>query len=152
MSVRPVLLGLYEKYFLPLQKSLLPSLQAFITGLLPGLEEGSEIYDRLASCTFSKKLKLHINIFLFIFTVLIVFKLLLCGRIVSVTEIDIRRTRSRSSGIRMFCRYLAMATEIPFDSRIINTSKPTLPSAEWDNVSLQQKKKKCCSNRSLLNS
>ncbi|XP_053161255.1 protein dopey-2 isoform X2 [Hemicordylus capensis] len=46
MSVRPVLLGLYEKYFLPLQKSLLPSLQAFITGLLPGLEEGSEIYDR----------------------------------------------------------------------------------------------------------
>uniref|UniRef100_A0A8C8R702 DOP1 leucine zipper like protein B n=1 Tax=Pelusios castaneus TaxID=367368 RepID=A0A8C8R702_9SAUR len=46
MSVRPVLLGLYEKYFLPLQKSLLPSLQAFIIGLLPGLEEGSEIYDR----------------------------------------------------------------------------------------------------------
>uniref|UniRef100_A0A7M4FBB2 DOP1 leucine zipper like protein B n=1 Tax=Crocodylus porosus TaxID=8502 RepID=A0A7M4FBB2_CROPO len=46
MSVRPVLLGLYEKYFLPLQRSLLPSLQAFITGLLPGLEEGSEIYDR----------------------------------------------------------------------------------------------------------
>nr|XP_056714730.1 protein dopey-2 [Euleptes europaea] len=46
MSVRPVLLGLYEKYFLPLQKSLLPSLRAFIIGLLPGLEEGSEIYDR----------------------------------------------------------------------------------------------------------
>ncbi|XP_036896509.1 protein dopey-2 isoform X1 [Sturnira hondurensis] len=46
MSVKPVLLGLYEKYFLPLQKLLLPSLQAFITGLLPGLEEGSEIYDR----------------------------------------------------------------------------------------------------------
>lgn len=47
MSVRPVLLGLYEKYFLPLQKLLLPSLQAFLVGLLPGLEEGSEIYDRL---------------------------------------------------------------------------------------------------------
>lgn len=46
MSVRPVLLGLYEKYFLPLQKLLLPSLQAFVIGLLPGLEEGSEIYDR----------------------------------------------------------------------------------------------------------
>ncbi|XP_076975226.1 protein DOP1B isoform X2 [Tamandua tetradactyla] len=46
MAVRPVLLGLYEKYFLPLQKLLLPSLQAFIMGLLPGLEEGSEIYDR----------------------------------------------------------------------------------------------------------
>ncbi|NXI38809.1 DOP2 protein, partial [Galbula dea] len=46
MSVRPVLLGLYEKYFLPLQKFLMPGLQAFIIGLLPGLEEGSEIYDR----------------------------------------------------------------------------------------------------------
>ncbi|XP_056415569.1 protein dopey-2 isoform X2 [Hyla sarda] len=46
MSVKPLLLGLYETYFLPLQRSLLPSLQAFITGLLPGLEEGSEIYDR----------------------------------------------------------------------------------------------------------
>ncbi|XP_044298360.1 protein dopey-2 [Varanus komodoensis] len=46
MSVRPVLLGLYEKYFLPLQKCLLPSLQAFLIGLLPGLEEGSDIYDR----------------------------------------------------------------------------------------------------------
>ncbi|CAI5772580.1 Dopey_N domain-containing protein [Podarcis lilfordi] len=46
MSVRPVLLGLYEKYFIPLQKCLLPSLQAFLIGLLPGLEEGSEIYDR----------------------------------------------------------------------------------------------------------
>lgn len=49
MSVRPVLLGLYEKYFLPLQKLLLPSLQAFLVGLLPGLEEGSEIYDRLVN-------------------------------------------------------------------------------------------------------
>ncbi|XP_044526206.1 protein dopey-2 [Gracilinanus agilis] len=46
VSVRPVLLGLYEKYFLPLKKLLLPSLQAFVIGLLPGLEEGSEIYDR----------------------------------------------------------------------------------------------------------
>uniref|UniRef100_F6RG65 DOP1 leucine zipper like protein B n=1 Tax=Macaca mulatta TaxID=9544 RepID=F6RG65_MACMU len=46
VSVRPVLLALYEKYFLPLQKLLLPSLQAFIVGLLPGLEEGSEISDR----------------------------------------------------------------------------------------------------------
>ncbi|XP_048459001.1 protein dopey-2-like [Rhincodon typus] len=46
MSVKPVLLGLYEKYYLPLHKSLNPSLQAFITGLLPGLEEGSEIYER----------------------------------------------------------------------------------------------------------
>ncbi|XDV30294.1 hypothetical protein PO909_033239 [Leuciscus waleckii] len=46
MSVKPVLLTLYERYFLPLQKALLPSLQAFIMGLLPGLEEGAEVYDR----------------------------------------------------------------------------------------------------------
>ncbi|NXQ10469.1 DOP2 protein, partial [Peucedramus taeniatus] len=52
MSVRPVLLGLYEKYFLPLQKSLLPGLQAFVIGLLPGLEEGSEIYDRVSCVQF----------------------------------------------------------------------------------------------------
>ncbi|XP_071783130.1 protein DOP1B [Centroberyx gerrardi] len=46
MAVKPVLLALYERYYLPLQKALLPSLQAFITGLLPGLEEGLEVYDR----------------------------------------------------------------------------------------------------------
>ncbi|XP_024919895.1 protein dopey-2 isoform X3 [Cynoglossus semilaevis] len=46
MAVKPVLLTLYERYFLPLQRALLPSLQAFITGLLPGLEEGLEVYDR----------------------------------------------------------------------------------------------------------
>ncbi|XP_048879071.1 protein dopey-2 isoform X1 [Brienomyrus brachyistius] len=46
MSVKPVLLALYERYYLPLQHALLPSLQAFVTGLLPGLEEGLEVYDR----------------------------------------------------------------------------------------------------------
>ncbi|XP_064183737.1 protein dopey-2 [Anguilla rostrata] len=46
MSVKPALLTLYERYFLPLQRALLPSLQAFTTGLLPGLEEGLEVYDR----------------------------------------------------------------------------------------------------------
>ncbi|XP_060732022.1 protein dopey-2 isoform X2 [Tachysurus vachellii] len=46
MSVKMAVLTLYERYFLPLQKALLPSLQAFIIGLLPGLEEGLEVYDR----------------------------------------------------------------------------------------------------------
>ncbi|XP_070693739.1 protein DOP1B [Pempheris klunzingeri] len=46
MAVKPVLLTLYERYYLPLQRALLPSLQAFITGLLPGLEEGLDVYDR----------------------------------------------------------------------------------------------------------
>ncbi|KAF7663060.1 hypothetical protein LDENG_00219490 [Lucifuga dentata] len=46
IAVKPVLLMLYERYYLPLQRALLPSLQAFITGLLPGLEEGLDVYDR----------------------------------------------------------------------------------------------------------
>ncbi len=51
MAVKPVLLTLYERYYLPLQRALLPSLQAFITGLLPGLEEGLEVYDRYKAHT-----------------------------------------------------------------------------------------------------
>ncbi|KAL2084817.1 hypothetical protein ACEWY4_020335 [Coilia grayii] len=46
MSVKPVLLGLYEMYYLPLGKTLKPGLQGLLTGVLPGLEEGSEYYDR----------------------------------------------------------------------------------------------------------
>ncbi|XP_053733383.1 protein dopey-2 [Synchiropus splendidus] len=46
MAVKPILLTLYERYYLPLHRALLPSLQAFITGLLPGLEEGLDVYDR----------------------------------------------------------------------------------------------------------
>ncbi|XP_058503441.1 protein dopey-1 isoform X1 [Solea solea] len=46
MSVKPVLLGLYETYYLPLGKTLKPGLQGLLTGVLPGLEEGSEYYDR----------------------------------------------------------------------------------------------------------
>ncbi|XP_075718190.1 protein DOP1A isoform X5 [Rhinoderma darwinii] len=46
MSVKPVLLSLYEMYYLPLGKTLKPGLQGLLTGILPGLEEGSEYYDR----------------------------------------------------------------------------------------------------------
>uniref|UniRef100_UPI00398E42B7 protein DOP1A n=1 Tax=Pristiophorus japonicus TaxID=55135 RepID=UPI00398E42B7 len=46
MSVKPALLSLYEVYFLPLGKTLKPGLQGLLTGTLPGLEEGSEYYDR----------------------------------------------------------------------------------------------------------
>jgi len=48
MSVKPALLGLYETYYLPLGKTLKPGLQGLLTGVLPGLEEGSEYYDRWA--------------------------------------------------------------------------------------------------------
>uniref|UniRef100_A0A8C5WDK4 DOP1 leucine zipper like protein A n=1 Tax=Leptobrachium leishanense TaxID=445787 RepID=A0A8C5WDK4_9ANUR len=46
MSVKPALLSLYETYYLPLGKTLKPGLQGLLTGILPGLEEGSEFYDR----------------------------------------------------------------------------------------------------------
>uniref|UniRef100_A0A4W3J8C0 DOP1 leucine zipper like protein A n=1 Tax=Callorhinchus milii TaxID=7868 RepID=A0A4W3J8C0_CALMI len=46
MSVKPALLSLYEVYYLPLGKTLKPGLQGLLTGVLPGLEEGSEYYDR----------------------------------------------------------------------------------------------------------
>lgn len=62
MAVKPVLLTLYERYYLPLQRALLPSLQAFITGLLPGLEEGLEVYDRCGEFTWFAKKKKEITL------------------------------------------------------------------------------------------
>ncbi|XP_074943272.1 protein DOP1A isoform X3 [Phalacrocorax aristotelis] len=49
MSVKPTLLSLYEIYYLPLGKTLKPGLQGLLTGILPGLEEGSEYYERKLS-------------------------------------------------------------------------------------------------------
>ncbi|XP_043929288.1 protein dopey-1 [Protopterus annectens] len=46
MSVKPALLSLYETHYLPLGKTLKPGLQGLLTGILPGLEEGAEYYDR----------------------------------------------------------------------------------------------------------
>ena len=46
MSVKPTVLSLYEIYYLPLGKTLKPGLQGLLTGILPGLEEGSEYYER----------------------------------------------------------------------------------------------------------
>jgi hypothetical protein len=46
LSVKPILLGIYEQHFLPLKKNLRPCLTGFILAMLPGLEEGSDIYQR----------------------------------------------------------------------------------------------------------
>ena len=46
MSVKPVLMGIYESYFVPLGKTLLPGLPGMVLGLLPGIEEGSEYTER----------------------------------------------------------------------------------------------------------
>ena len=46
MSVKPVLLNLYEEHYLPLGEHLKPALTGLLQGILPGLEEGSDYYDR----------------------------------------------------------------------------------------------------------
>ena len=46
MNVKPNLLALYENHFVPLGDCIKPGLTGLLLGLLPGLEEGSEYYDR----------------------------------------------------------------------------------------------------------
>lgn len=47
MNVRPSLLSIYENHFVPLGIRLRPGLPGFLTGVLPGLEEGSEYSNRI---------------------------------------------------------------------------------------------------------
>ncbi|KAJ8315121.1 hypothetical protein KUTeg_007271 [Tegillarca granosa] len=49
MNVKPVLLTIYEKHFVALGKHIKPGLNGLLLGLLPGLEEGSDFYDRTNS-------------------------------------------------------------------------------------------------------
>uniref|UniRef100_A0A2C9KBU5 Uncharacterized protein n=1 Tax=Biomphalaria glabrata TaxID=6526 RepID=A0A2C9KBU5_BIOGL len=46
MSVKPVLLTVYEKHFVALGRHIKPGLNGLLLGLLPGLEEGAEYYER----------------------------------------------------------------------------------------------------------
>ena len=46
MSVKPLLMKLYEEHFLPLGVALIPSLPGLVLGLLPGIEEGSDYTER----------------------------------------------------------------------------------------------------------
>ncbi|XP_059613480.1 protein dopey-1 homolog isoform X2 [Phlebotomus argentipes] len=49
MNVRPTLLGIYEKYFVPLGERLRPALSGFLSGVLPGYESGLDHFDRTNS-------------------------------------------------------------------------------------------------------
>ncbi|XP_031783167.1 protein dopey-1 homolog isoform X3 [Nasonia vitripennis] len=49
MNVRPLLLTVYETHFVPLGERLRPALSGFLSGVLPGLEEGSDHFDRTNS-------------------------------------------------------------------------------------------------------
>jgi len=46
MNVRPSLLTVYETHFVPLGERLRPGLSGFLSGVLPGLEEGADHFDR----------------------------------------------------------------------------------------------------------
>ncbi|GAA5982369.1 hypothetical protein JCM11641_006959 [Rhodosporidiobolus odoratus] len=49
-SVKPILLNIYERFYLPLQESLRPATKAFILALLPGLEEETgEWFDKVSA-------------------------------------------------------------------------------------------------------
>lgn len=49
MNVRPYLLEIYEKYFVPLGERLQPALSGFLSGVLPGLEAGVDHFDRTSN-------------------------------------------------------------------------------------------------------
>ncbi|KAK7864583.1 hypothetical protein R5R35_003176 [Gryllus longicercus] len=49
MNVRPSLLTVYETHFVPLGERLRPGLSGFLSGVLPGLEEGSDHFERTTS-------------------------------------------------------------------------------------------------------
>ncbi|KAF5280713.1 hypothetical protein FQR65_LT15003 [Abscondita terminalis] len=46
MTIRPILLQLYETHFVPLRARLRPALSGFLSGVLPGLETGSDHFER----------------------------------------------------------------------------------------------------------
>lgn len=50
--VQPMLLDLYDTYYLPLQSGLRPVMKSFILALLPGLEEETgEFFDKVGATT-----------------------------------------------------------------------------------------------------
>lgn len=49
MNVRPSLLDIYERHFLPLGERLRPALSGFLSGVLPGLESGLDHFERTNS-------------------------------------------------------------------------------------------------------
>lgn len=47
MNVKPLLLKVYEDHFIPLAEKLRPGLNGFLVGVLPGMEEGGDSFDRV---------------------------------------------------------------------------------------------------------
>lgn len=53
MNVRPSLLTVYETHFVPLGERLRPGLSGFLSGVLLGLEDGSDHFDRCDVCHYA---------------------------------------------------------------------------------------------------
>ena len=49
INIRPVLLTLYEVHLVPIAEYLKPGLSGFLNGVLPGIEEGADHYDRTST-------------------------------------------------------------------------------------------------------
>lgn len=57
MNVRSALLTVYETHFVPLGPRLRPGLNGFLSGILPGLEEGSDHLERYTeSLVYEKRI------------------------------------------------------------------------------------------------
>lgn len=61
MNVRPSLLTVYETHFVPLGERLRPGLSGFLSGVLLGLEDGSDHFDRYAKPTDPSKHQLTVT-------------------------------------------------------------------------------------------
>ena len=63
INVRPKLLTLYEIHLIPIAEYLKPGLSGFLNGLLPGLEEGADHYDRTSKLLDDVCLGVTSNVF-----------------------------------------------------------------------------------------
>lgn len=57
---QPIVLNLYERFYLPLQASLRPAIKAFILALLPGLEEETGEFFEKVRISLLARLDLHV--------------------------------------------------------------------------------------------
>lgn len=60
MNIRPTLLAIYENHFVPLREHLRPALGGFLSGVLPGLETGSDHFERYITVFFSVNVALSL--------------------------------------------------------------------------------------------
>lgn len=67
-NVKPSLLTIYETHFVPLRERLGPGLNGFLSGVLPGLEEGTDYYERWQRMSFFGCILLVPTLFIYTFT------------------------------------------------------------------------------------